>query len=221
MVNYCIFTKHFGNNAPSKDNEIGSKVAGVSSTYRKKTQLMSDEEIVRQIISEGQRDLFTVLYDRYSDKVYRKCISFTKEREEAKDLMHDVFLKLFFQLAKFDAKSRFSTWLYSVVYNHCVEYYRKESKKISQELDDDLNYSNEEEDEESELASYRSNNLKKAMEKISAEEKALLLMKYQDSFSLKEMMEVFNISESALKMRLARARQRVKVIIQELESKLV
>lgn len=56
--------------------------------------------------------------------------------------------------------------------------------------------------------------LKKALDKIHPEDKALLLMKYQDDISIKELMEVHKISESAVKMRLARARQKVKELME-------
>ena len=177
---------------------------------------MPDEAIVRAIVKEGKSDLYGMLYDRYSNKVYRKCISFVKDETVAQDMVQDIFLKVFFQLSKFKGNSRFSTWLYAITYNFCVEHYRKNSKIKQVEIgdhhdqaDDDL--------EDLEILRYRVEQLKEALDRIDPSEKKLLLMKYQDDISIKEIMNELDISESAVKMRLSRARQRVKLVVQELE----
>jgi RNA polymerase sigma factor (sigma-70 family) len=73
--------------------------------------------------------LFTILYDRYSSIVYNKCYGFSKNKEEAQDLTHDVFIRLFVKLRTFKGKSKFSTWLYSFTYNFCVNYVQRDKYK--------------------------------------------------------------------------------------------
>lgn len=92
-----------------------------------KVSRLSDEDVIQLIIDKGKTNFFSVLYDRYSDKVYRKCLSFEKDKDVALDLSHDILIKVFLQLSKFQGRSRFSTWLYSVAYNYCVEYTRKKT----------------------------------------------------------------------------------------------
>lgn len=179
----------------------------------KKYRSTSDEEITEMIVRGGRSDIFGVLYERYADKVYRKCLSFERDKDAAQDLAHDVFIKVFLQLSKFEARSRFSTWLYSVTYNHCVEHHRKKSKMPTTDIDDEYDIKEYDESAENELFKYRADVLKKAMEKANPEDNAILMMKYQDDFSIKDLMGHFEISESAVKMRLARARERVKNII--------
>ena len=84
-----------------------------------------------------------------------------------------------------------------------------------QELDE--NFDLKEEVEDAEPLMSRSRHLVRAMEQIAEEDKAILMMKYQQDLSIKELTERFNISDSAVKMRLARARQRVKEIIRQSE----
>ena len=74
-----------------------------------------------------------------------------------------------------------------------------------------------EEPEDDELLGYRTHQLKAALEEVDPKDKMILLMKYQDGISIKDIMDQLNISESAVKMRLSRARKRVKSIIVELE----
>ena len=177
---------------------------------------MPDEAIIRAIVKDGKSDVYGILYDRYSNKVYRKCISFVKDETVAQDMVQDIFLKVFFQLPKFKGNSRFSTWLYAITYNFCVEHYRKNSKIKQVEIGDHHDQVDDE-SEDLEILEYRVDQLKQALDKIDPHEKKLLLMKYQDDISIKEIMNELEISESAVKMRLSRARQRVKSVVKELE----
>ena len=178
-----------------------------------KPHTLSDEELVQLIAKQGKTELFGLLYDRYADKVYRKCISFAKDEDIAKDMVQDVLLKVFSKLNKFQGKSRFSTWLYAITYNYCVEYYRKDSRFRTQDIDEGPEIAANEAKEEQELLSWRVDQLKYALEQIAPEDKVLLLLKYQDETPIKEIMETLEISESAVKMRLSRARQRVRQVI--------
>jgi len=185
----------------------------VNAPSRKDYRKLSDEELISLIMDEGKTELFNHLYDRYADKVYRKCISFVKDKDIAKDMVQDVLLKVFTQLNKFKGKSRFSTWLYAITYNYCVEYYRKNNRYTNVDIDEGPDFPDQNDDNESELLSERVDRLKRAMDRIAPEDKVILLMKYQDEGSIKELMEHLDISESAVKMRLARARKRVRQII--------
>src|SRR5690606_1493311 len=137
--------------------------------------------------------------------VYNKCLGFSKDEDEAKDLTQDVFLKLFVKLASFKGKSKFSTWLYAFTYNHCVNYVTRNTQKKIQREFIDIEIAETVEDGEFELYNFHDmkvEKLKKALELIAPEEKMILLLKYQDYLSIKEIEDVLSISESAVKMRL-------------------
>jgi RNA polymerase sigma-70 factor (ECF subfamily) len=173
----------------------------------------SDEELVNAIVSTNDTLLFEILYDRYAKVVYNKCYGFSKSNQEAEDLTQDVFLKLFVKLGTFKGKSKFSTWLYAFTYNHCVNYVnRNNSKKIEKKSVDAENlqedYYNPEEDDNA-INQLRVEKLKEALEKISPEEKMILLLKYQDFLSIKELTDILDIGESAVKMRLKRAKEKL------------
>ena len=178
---------------------------------RSKFKDLSDEDLVKGIVSNNDAMLFETLYDRYSKVVYNKCLGFSKSGQEAEDLTQDVFLKLFVKLASFKGNSKFSTWLYSFTYNHCVNYVnRSTAKKIEKKSveADNLKDTYEEADDE-DIKSLRVEKLKYALEKISPEEKMILLLKYQDLLSIKELETMFDIGESAVKMRLKRAKEKL------------
>ena len=173
---------------------------------------LTDEELVQKIVANNNTLFFGVLYDRYSKMVYNKCYGFAKSKDEAEDLTQDVFLMLFVKLASFKGKSKFSTWLYSFTYNFCVNYVnRNKQRKMSDNSIsmEKAEYNLTEEIPDESIYELKANKLSKAMELISVEDKSILLLKYQDSSSIKELSEVLEIGESAVKMRLKRAKTKL------------
>ena len=173
---------------------------------------LSDEDLVSAIVKTNDTMLFEVLYDRFATLVYNKCYGFAKDVDEAKDLTQDVFLKLFVKLASFKGKSKFSTWLYAFTYNHCVNYVtRSTAKKFEKQSVDyaDIENISEDEDDSSDFNDMRVDKLKKALELVSPDEKMILLLKYQDNLSIKEIESVLGVGESAVKMRIKRAKAKL------------
>lgn len=173
---------------------------------------ITDEELVRKIVKSNNVLLFEIIYDRYAKAVYNKCYSFSKSAVEAEDLTQDVFLLLFVKLGSFKGRSKFSSWVYSFTYNFCVNYVnRNKGRKISDKSDSITNnsesLSNKFDDHT--LFEMRSEKLKKALKLIEPEDKTLLLLKYQDDVSIKELTQLMKIGESAVKMRLKRAKARI------------
>lgn len=173
---------------------------------------ISDEMLVSRVVQVNDPQLFAVLYDRYSHVVYNKCLSFTRSKEEAQDLTHDIFVLLFAKLRTFKGKSKFSTWLYSFVYNHCVNYMQRHLNKRRQVFVTTEDFAGDEDIEEvddKEILGLREEKLMHALDEINPDDKIILLMKYQDDFSIKDITEAMEIGESAAKMRLNRAKQRL------------
>ena len=175
---------------------------------------LSDENLVKAIVLKNDTLLFEILYDRYDKLVYNKCRGFSRSDDEAQDLTQDIFLKLFVKLSSFKGKSKFSTWLYSFTYNHCVNYVnRSTAKKIEKQSVDAENlkdeYYDSQEEVDVDIQNLKIEKLKEALEKISPEEKMILLLKYLDSLSIKDLAGVLDIGESAVKMRLKRAKEKL------------
>ena len=172
--------------------------------------LLSDNELVKKIVKTNDSSLFAILYDRHASLVYNKCYGFATSKEEAQDLTHDIFVKLFVKLRTFKGTAKFTTWLYSFTYNFCVNYvtrnnYKKNEKNFEGEIPD----SDDTDSNDESIYSMKSDKLKKVLEIIEPSEKMILLLKYQDDFSIKEISESLEIGESAVKMRLKRAKAKL------------
>jgi RNA polymerase sigma factor (sigma-70 family) len=172
------------------------------------TSFSSDEEIVRSILEKKDTARFALLYDRYADKVYAKCLSFTRDQQQAEDLTHDILLKVYVKLAEFEFKSKFSTWLYSITYRFCVDYIRKNNTQLENYQQYAAQYEEEDKDD-AQLMEIQAARLKQLLEYISPEDRSLLLMKYQDDLPVTEIAAITELSESAVKMRLKRARDKL------------
>jgi RNA polymerase sigma factor (sigma-70 family) len=176
---------------------------------------MSDYEIIRMIKANGTSKYYKILYDRYIQKVLDKCHSFVKNRQVAEELAEDVFSKTFEKLPTFKQLSSFSSWLYSITYNHCIDYLREKKKMHYPRWDRENEMPDLADEIEENLDEINYDNLLTVLEMVHPEEKALLLMKYQDNLSMKQIGSALRISEDAAKMRLKRARTRVLAIYTE------
>lgn len=180
---------------------------------------LKDEEIIGLILTEGKSQLFQELYNRYHRKVFEKCYSFIKERNQAHDFANDILSKAYEKLPGFKGNASFSSWLYAITYNYCIDYLRLKKKlhypnwNNQNELPDIIDES------ETDLQDMTYENLMKILEMIHPEEKALLLMKYMDGLSGKQIAQTLRISEDAVKMRLKRARTRVIYLYNDLYQK--
>jgi len=189
---------------------IGNQFSGKSVSGGKKEEY-TDLELVERIVANNDSMLFGVLYDRYSKLVYNKCLGFAKSNKEAEDLTQDIFLMLYVKLGSFKGNSKFSTWLYSFTYNFCVNYVnRNKERKIN---DNSVKFETHEdvpvEVTDNLLLEMQVDKLKKALELIAPEDKSILLLKYQDGASIKELEDILELKSSAIKMRLKRAKAKV------------
>ncbi|MCD8538785.1 MAG: RNA polymerase sigma factor [Leadbetterella sp.] len=171
-----------------------------------------DEELVALYVASQRNEYFEEIYERYVNKVYRKCYSFVYNQEKAEDLTHDIFLKLIVKIGSFKETSKFSTWLYSITYNYCMDQIRTGKKRKEMALHENIEVSD---DDESDFLDFQAGEITKSMKQMAADERAILQMKYQEDFSIKEIADTLNITESAVKMRLMRSKEKLKKIYLE------
>jgi len=170
-----------------------------------------DEEIIKLILLGEHPALYEVLYKRYHQKVLDKCYSLLGNRDLALDFTQTIMTRIFEKLADFQFRSSFSSWVYSITYHHCIDYLRKKKKlhypewnMIHEipEIVDEVEFDDEPDPDQFDQ-------LMAILDNIHPEEKALLMMKYFDNLSHKEIGQALQITESAAKMRLKRAKARV------------
>jgi RNA polymerase sigma-70 factor (ECF subfamily) len=170
--------------------------------------LLTDEEMIRQFLPNQPNQCFEALYNRYVNKVYRRCLSMTRDTEKAQDFTHDIFLRVFNKLDAFQERSSFSTWLYSIAYNYCSDQLRLAKRLPFDSLDDTTPY----DIPESTAGQLHEETLQLVNQAIATLPKAdqtLLRMKYEEGLTIEQIAQVYQINISAVKMRLKRSRDKV------------
>lgn len=169
--------------------------------------------MIRQHLASTFTGCFESLYKRYAGKVYKQCFSMTKDATLAQDFTHDIFIRIFASLDQFQGRSSFSTWLYSVSYNYCLDQLKRAKRLAITYLNDDMDYYCTS-TEESEKVDYYLHQLARVMNSISPQEATVLRLKYQDGLPLSQIGLQLNLKESAVKMRLKRSRSKVRQLCQ-------
>ncbi len=170
---------------------------------------LTDEQLIQLYLTTQQNYYFEQLYHRYANKVFRRCVSLTKCEARAEDYMQDIFLRVHLNIGKFKEQSTFSTWLYAISYNYCLDQIRLAGRLTTVSLNeaqaavvpDETSPDPTEEEYVSLLLALRS---------LPTEEMTLLRLKYEQDLDIKELAQRYNLSYSAVKMRLKRARDRIR-----------
>lgn len=174
---------------------------------------ISDEVIIQQLAQEFNAKLFATLVNRYRDKVVSRCKTLVKDEDLAQDLTQEVFVKVFLRLGSFKSEAKFSTWLDTIATNTCLDHLRKDKskktfhEKITDKLSDSVSDLTELEEDIPEELSIQI--LEELLSQLPPEDKMILLLKYDEKTPIKEIQTILNLSESAVKMRLKRARERI------------
>lgn len=179
---------------------------------------LTDSQLIALYLQEQDARHFSQLYRRYAGKVFAKCISMLADHGMARDATQDVFIKILLNLSKFTEQSSFSTWVYSITYNYCIDLIRKKKKNILIFTEDmgRVSTASEVEIPDSVILEMETNRLEKVMHKLPVGDKAILDMKYTDDMSIREIGEVLNKTESAIKMQIMRAKIRAQGIYEDM-----
>lgn len=174
---------------------------------------LDDYALIQRYLKHQDAQCFSELYDRYADKVYSKCLNLLKKPGAAEDATQEIFMKIFLRISSFNNQSRFSTWIYSVTYNYCIDILRKEQRFqwFSTEETPGLEIADGQDTSDAEFLELDLQRLAKIMHEIPEDERNLLIMKYQDGLSIKQLCQIFQKNESAIKMRLKRAKDRLRL----------
>jgi len=100
---------------------------------------MNDKDLIIGVLSNDNNS-FKLLVEKYQDKIFRTCYAFFKNREDAEDITQEVFIKVYNKLSDFRGDSEFSTWLYRITVNMCINLIRKNKwKKLMLHFENDEN----------------------------------------------------------------------------------
>ena len=177
----------------------------------------NDQLYIDKVIN-GDTNAFAYLVDAYKSMVFSLAFKMTKNREEAEEVSQDAFIKAFKNLSKFKGDSKFSTWLYRIAYHACLDAIKKNKNHNNSLEINEITY-NQIASVDNILQGIERKERAKVMNdcllKLPEDERALIWMFYFDELNLKEIIEVTEISEANLKVKLHRARKKLLAIVKE------
>ncbi|HYC40623.1 MAG TPA: RNA polymerase sigma factor [Chitinophagaceae bacterium] len=174
---------------------------------------LDDNHIIQKVLG-GDTQSYATLVDRYQNYVFTLALRMVKNREDAEEVAQDVFIKAFRALADFRGNSKFSTWLYTIVNNTSITYLRKkrlqthslEQESVFAQVDArESTLSANQVEQKSRVAA-----VSRAIGLLSPDDAEVLTLFYKAEQSLEEIGSILGIEPNAAKVRLHRARGRLK-----------
>lgn len=174
---------------------------------------LNDNEVITQVLG-GDHQAFAGLVNKYQNYVFTLALRMLKNREDAEEIAQDVFVKAYKALADFRGESRFSTWLYTIVNTTCLTFLRKKRPEIHT-LDNEVLMAKVENTDSGMNANQveqksRQSMVNKAIALLPPDDAELITLFYKAEQSLEEIARILHVESNTAKVRLHRARTRLK-----------
>lgn len=167
-------------------------------------------------VVDGQANYFSFLVEKYQDIIFSIALKVLKNREDAEEMAQESFIKAYKSLHTFKGDAKFSTWLYRITYNSCISEVRKRKVYFSSVDDVQITDNSDEINIDGIPEENRAKAIKQAMEKLKEEEYMLILLFYFEEQSVIEISKVTGLSESNTKVKLFRARKKLRAVLTEM-----
>jgi RNA polymerase sigma factor (sigma-70 family) len=171
----------------------------------------TDQNLIDRTL-QGDTNAFGELVDRYQNFVFTVAIRIVKISEEAEEVAQDSFIKAFDSLSTFRGDSKFSTWLYRIVYHKSLDRVKKNNRhrtyEINEEITDD-SLDHIENGLEFMLSEERTKLIKDCIDMLPAEDAAIISLYYFEEQTIREIAKVTDLTEDNIKIKLYRSRKKL------------
>jgi len=183
---------------------------------------MIDEKSVIEKIKKGDIDSYSILINEYQNDIYSLCLSIVKNVDDALDLTQEAFLIAYENIKNFKQEAKFSTWVYRIAYNLCVNFIKRKGEIFTLEDEDIINVEIEdktssiwEEIEKDERVKMISEGLKR----IKDSDSLIIELKDIKGLTYEEISTILSIPMGTVKSRLYRARENLKKVVEDIIKK--
>lgn len=175
-----------------------------------------DDQHYINLVIKGDTNAFAVLANQYKNMVFSLALKMVKNREEAEEVAQDAFIKVYKSLGKFKGDSKFSTWLYTITYNTCLDRLRKYKREqhtvtVDEYIENQLALA------DNTLNSLEDNERKKIIQDclllLPGEDSFLLTLFYFEDQSVKEIAGIIGVNPNHVKIKLYRSRKRLAAVL--------
>jgi RNA polymerase sigma-70 factor (ECF subfamily) len=176
---------------------------------------MEDAGLVR-LCQDGDTTAFEQLFQIYRDRVYGIAYKMVNNQEDALDLTQEIFLKTYQKIGKFDFKSAFSTWLYRLATNVCIDELRKHKSGREYPTDDSFQQIliNEDTPEDEAISNEQEGLIWEAINSLREKERTVIILRDMEGLSYDEIAVILKCSLGRVKSRIHEARNKLKSVLQ-------
>lgn len=178
-------------------------------------KVLSDNELVR-LIQRGDTELYAIIIERYQGKLFAYLYRLIGGREEAEDLLQDVFIKAFKNLKSYDADRKFSSWIYRIAHNEAVNYIKRKSLKrfiswedVTSTKDKLISNSTEEGADDLWMKKEAIKEVDEAINRLPIKYKQVLLLRYYSEKSYEEISEILQKPVNTVGTLINRAKKKM------------
>lgn len=181
---------------------------------------MTDDEIIDQILS-GNKDHYRALVEKYQSMVFRTCMGFLHDKEEAEDITQDVFIQVYQNLPRFKGDSSFSTWIYRIAINTSLNKIRSTQKNFLMQRFE--SFRNEEKLQTLQVSIPDNENpenimileehrewVRKALNSLPENQRTAIVLSKYDDLTQKEIAGIMNTTEGAVEALIQRAKKNLR-----------
>ncbi len=177
----------------------------------------NDDQIYIDKVLSGDTSSFSHLVEKYKNMAYTVAIKIVRSAEDAEEVAQDSFIKAYQQLGTFKGKSKFSTWLYTIVYRTAISKTRKKKLEVT-DIDEYVTDSYSTGSSNSQIDSLRyeeqEHYIKEAINKLPELDALLITLFYINDNTLDEIKDITGYSKTNVKVRLFRARKKLYKVLE-------
>ncbi len=171
-----------------------------------------------QLVREGDLSAWGELIQIHQDRLYNSIVRVVGHPDRARDVVQDAFIQAIENISRFDGKSQFFTWLYRIAFNRAMSMYRKHKSEVSLEVarenaGDETMADAQDQPEDRILRSELVEEVHQALEQLSAEHRAVIVLREIEGCEYEQMAEILEISLGTVRSRLHRARSEMRRLL--------
>lgn len=176
---------------------------------------MDEEKQWIEDVLSGNKQAYGKIIEKYKNPLFATILRMTRNQQDAEDLVQESFIKIYHQLGKFNGKGSFSSWMYRVAINHCLDEFRKKRYKMEQVEINEVHAKDFQHPEVTYLKKEKNRQLEKLIGRLPEDERLILLLRYVNELSYKEISELMNVSLATVRNKLHRGKKKLRKTMQD------
>jgi len=168
-----------------------------------------DLQWIEEVLA-GNKQAYAHIINKYKNPLYATILRMTKNPQDAQDLVQEAFIKVYHQLGKYEQKGSFSSWLYRVAINHCMDEFRKKRYSMKQVEVSETTAITTNHPEIVFLKKEKNRQLERLIATLPEDERMIILLRYVNELSYSEISEMVDLSLTNVRNKLFRAKKKMR-----------